>query len=130
MKTSFRQPSAEPAGLSVHVKMLVSDLSSGAALGYLVLDPVTGAMIEDGGRAGLPGGADGAVHGEIVVELPEEDGWYRVLISPVEEGVAWLYQQGSDALVMDVEVKAGAAHIIELRNTCLLYTSPSPRDCS
>jgi lipopolysaccharide transport system permease protein len=117
MKTSLRQPTAEPAGLRVNVKMLVSDWPASAVLGYLVLDPVTGAMIEDGGRAGLSGAPGVAVSGQIAVDLPEEDGRYRVLISPVEEGVAWLYQQGSDALVMDVEVKAGAAHVIELRNT-------------
>ena len=38
-------------------------------------------------------------------------------ISPVEEGVAWLYQRGSDALVMDVEVAARHASVNELRNT-------------
>jgi len=117
MKTSFSQPSAEPSGTRVIVKMAVNNLPAGVAvrLGCLVLDPATGAMIEDGGRADLPPGV--AVQGEIAVELPEEDGHYRVLISPVEEGVAWLYQHGSDALVMDVEVAASVARVVELRNT-------------
>jgi lipopolysaccharide transport system permease protein len=99
------------------VSMSVSDLPKDTAvrLGCLVLDPVTGAMVEDGGRADLPAGPN--VRGEITVELPEEDGRYQALISPVEEGVAWMYQRGSDALLMDVEVICGIAHVRELRNT-------------
>ena len=113
----FSEPTAEPSGAGVLVTMSVRGLPTEVAvrLGYLVLDPATGAMIEDGGRADLPSGT--AVQGAITVELPAEDGHYRVLISPVEEGVAWMHQHGSDALLMDVEVICGMPHVLELRNT-------------
>ena len=87
MKISFLRPSARAEGTHVIVNVSARDLpASGAVkLGCIVLDPATGAMIEDSGRADLPAGS--TAQGEISVELPEEDGRYRVLISPVEEGV-------------------------------------------
>jgi lipopolysaccharide transport system permease protein len=114
MTIKLDRPEATAQGLNVLVTMSVRDLPAGTPLrlGSLVLDPTTGAMIEDSGRADLT-----SESGAITVELPEEDGRYRVLISPVEEGVAWLYQRGSDALVMDVEVAARHTRVIELRNT-------------
>jgi lipopolysaccharide transport system permease protein len=103
--------------LRVRVTLSVRDLPTDHAvrLGCIVLDPTTGAMIDDAVRADLPPGT--AVDGEITVEFPEEDGRYRALISPVEDGVAWMYQRGSDALEMDVEVAAGAARVLVIRDT-------------
>ncbi len=121
MSISFSRPAASPSGRRVIVNLAVSGLPAGRAvrLGYQVMDAATGATIEDSGRADLPHVAAGGleVAGEIVIELPEEEGRYRVLISPVEEGVAWLYQRGSDALVMEVNVSAGVARVLALRNT-------------
>jgi hypothetical protein len=72
-------------------------------LGYQVLDPDTGVLIEDSGRAELP--ADLAPGGEVSVEMtvqfPDDDGVYLALISPVEENVAWFHDRGSDALILE-----------------------------
>lgn len=79
------------------------------SLAYQILDGETGALLIDGQRqglgAGLPQGGEAPV--EVTVQLPPEDGLYRVLVSPVEEGVAWFFEQGADCLTVDAEIHAG-----------------------
>jgi len=84
---------------------------SAIRLGYQVIDPDTGVLIEDSGRAELPADlAPGAeVKVEILVQLPEDDGVYLALISPVEENVAWFHDRGSDALILEAENVAETA---------------------
>jgi len=88
-------------------------------LGYLILDPATGALMEDGGRANIaeniPPRAKAQV--KVLIDLPEEDGHYQVLISPLIENVTWFYQHGSDALLLEVEVTGGIARVLSLAHT-------------
>src|SRR5882762_5481948 len=72
-------------------------------LGYQVLDPDSGVLIEDSGRAELPQSLPpgGQVSIAVPVDLPSEDGLYLVLISPLEENVAWFHHRGSDALILE-----------------------------
>src|SRR5258708_39892366 len=65
-------------------------------LGYQVLDPDTGVLIEDSGRAELPSdlAPGGEVKVEVTVQFPDDDGVYLALISPVEENVAWFHDRG------------------------------------
>ncbi len=112
MTVSFSNATAQSDGLRVTVSAAVAGIDGNSALrlGGIVYDPSTGATIDDSARAELAGQ-------RIQVEIPEEDGRYRVLVAVVDEGVAWLHHRGGDALEMDVAVSGGAARVTSLRNT-------------
>lgn len=110
MTIRFNQPEATPIGDGrIRVTFSIENAPTGLRVGYLLLDPLTGALIEDGDRSDLPN--------EITVTLPEEDGHYQAVISLVEEGVAWMHDRGGDALFLDAEVSGGTARVIDLRHT-------------
>lgn len=82
-------------------------------LAYQILDPESGALLLEGERANLPADLPpgGEARAGIAVQLPPENGAYRILISPVEEDVAWFFQRGSDCLSVDAEISEGRLHI-------------------
>jgi lipopolysaccharide transport system permease protein len=75
-------------------------------LAYQVLDSRAESLLAEGARipfsAEVPRG--GEAEASLDVELPAEAGCYRVLVSPVEEPVAWFYERGSECLALRVEV--------------------------
>lgn len=129
MKARLGTPRAEVAGnarLRVWATVQNAGLrpwTAGGAirLGYLILDPASGSLIEDGGRADLPRSLEPGeeVSVEMLIHLPQEDGHYRVLVSPLEENVAWFYQHGSDALLLDAEVAGESTRILHLQRTTM-----------
>ena len=75
-------------------------------LAYQVLDETDGALLEEGERTpfGVEVPPGRTVETSLTLRLPSEEGTYRVLVSPVEEPVAWFYARGSDCLVLRVEI--------------------------
>ena len=70
--------------------------SEGFAVGYHLFDVETGTLVVDGARVRpdhdiAPGESMSVV---MNFELPPEDGDYRVLVSPMREGVCWYYEKG------------------------------------
>src|SRR5258708_37424622 len=112
----------ESKDLSLRLRFRVRNLgqrewpASSVRMGYLILDPATGTLIEDGGRADFAQTLQprDETQMEMLVSFPEENGRYRVLISPLEEDVAWFYRHGSNALFVDAEVINGLTHVIPL----------------
>lgn len=91
-------------------------------LAYQVLDGRAESLLLEGKRtafdAEVPPG--GEVDATLEVELPPEEGAYRVLVSPVEEPVAWFYERGSECLALEVEIgRAGEIRAAPRRLTPL-----------
>ena len=88
-------------------------------LAYQVLDPATGALLVEGPRADLPAELPpgGETRVEIAVELPPESGAYRILVSAIEENVAWFFQRGADCLAVDAVSAEGRVEIRRARRT-------------
>ena len=88
-------------------------------LAYQVLDGKAESLLAEGRRTALeadlpPGGEAEAI---LDIELPPEQGAYRVLLSPVEEPVAWFYQRGSECLALEVRVDSGGVRVSQRRLT-------------
>jgi lipopolysaccharide transport system permease protein len=88
-------------------------------LAYQILDGDTGVLLIDGQRQPLPADLPpgGEARAEISVQLPPEDGLYRVLVSPVEDNVAWFFEQGSDCLAVDAEISGDQVAVRQCRRS-------------
>jgi lipopolysaccharide transport system permease protein len=91
--------------------------SQGFAVGYHVFDPETGTLVMDGPRTAPEGDiAPGENQKfELHFDLPQEPGRYRVFVSGVKEQAYWLYQRGSEFLLIDSAVDAGRARVERFR---------------
>jgi lipopolysaccharide transport system permease protein len=91
--------------------------SEGFAVGYHLFDAATGTLIVDGARTALardlePGAS---VPISLRIPLPEEDGDYQVLVSPMREGHCWYYEQGWPVLLLEANSAAGLTTVRPLR---------------
>lgn len=88
-------------------------------LGYQVFDARTALLVMDGPRAPLGGeckpGEACAVTAEI--QLPPEEGLYRIVISPVEEQVAWFHERGSEFLEVEVSSTSQGVEVRSVRRS-------------
>lgn len=125
-RAEFRDPVAVVEAGRVRVCALLRNTSTRTwtaagpvALAYQILDGDTGALLIDGQRqpisADLPAG--GETRAEISVPLPPENGLYRVLISPVEEHVAWFFEQGGECLTVDAEIHGDQVAVRQTRRS-------------
>jgi lipopolysaccharide transport system permease protein len=86
-------------------------------LGYQVFDARSGRRVLDGAHTGLgqewrPGEAR-PIAAEIA--LPPGEGLYRIVVSPVQEEVAWFYERGSEFLEIEVMAAAGRVDVRSVR---------------
>jgi lipopolysaccharide transport system permease protein len=83
----------------------------GFAFGYLMFDPETDTLVRDGPRALLPGVVppEGETPLALAIDLPPEPGRYRIVVSPLREGVAWYSERGWPFLLLDAAVQGGRA---------------------
>jgi lipopolysaccharide transport system permease protein len=85
--------------------------------GYQVFNAQTGQLVLDGTRSSLNGdfrpGARFPVRADI--QLPAEPGRYRVVVSPIQEQVAWFYERGSEFLEIEVSSQAEQLAIEQVR---------------
>ena len=85
--------------------------------GYQVFDARTGLRVLDGARSRL---SEELKSGEVrpvtaEIQLPLGEGLYRVVISPVQEGVAWFYERGSEFLEVEVFSTPDAVQVRSVR---------------
>jgi lipopolysaccharide transport system permease protein len=68
----------------------------GFRVGYHLFDAENGTLIEDGPRVALARDLEPGDWAQAVVpfSLPPEPGRYRVVVSPMREGVCWYYEKG------------------------------------
>jgi hypothetical protein len=93
--------------------------AEGFRVGYHLFDSASGTLIVDGPRVALDRdlapGESATVR--LDFEVPREDGRYRVLISPMREGVCWYYDSGWPALEVEARTEDGASGIQPARPT-------------
>ncbi len=89
----------------------------GFAFGYLMFDPESDTLVRDGPRALLPGvlPPEGEAPLALSIDLPPEPGRYRIVVSPLREGVAWYSERGWPFLLLDAVVEHGRADWQKLR---------------
>lgn len=119
-RVTLSLPSDNPASSTVHVEFEIRNSSGetwesagGFAVGYHLFDPETGTLIVDGPR--VPPARDLAPgereRFQFDVELPPEDGRYRLIFSAMREGVCWYYERGWPFLMVEAETRDAQARL-------------------
>ena len=88
---------------------------------YQVFDPANGLLLIDGARTPLPAvdPANQTTEITLTLELPPDPGDYRVIASPLEEDVCWLYERGTPFLLVDARVEDGRISVRRFREQTL-----------
>jgi lipopolysaccharide transport system permease protein len=88
-------------------------------LGYYVFDARTGLLVMEGEHTGLGGDCEPGGRREVKAEiqLPPEEGSYRVWISPVQEHVAWFHERGSEFVQVEVSSTRQGVAVRSVRRT-------------
>ena len=93
--------------------------------GAQIYDPDTGTFIYEG-----PWTRESSME----LELPPQRGHYHVYVSPVDEQAGWDYAAGKPFLLIDAQVEAGRATLLETSVTTLsamrrraICSTPAPR---
>jgi len=126
MKAAYLQPKValDPSDRYLHADFELRNQTSetwrhaeGFAIGYHLFDAETGTLIVDGARVrtdhDVPPG--GAVRVHLDIAVPEENGRYQVLLSPMRENVCWYYEQGWPFLLVEAATQDGVSHIEHVR---------------
>jgi lipopolysaccharide transport system permease protein len=87
--------------------------AEGFAVGYHLFDPETGTLIVDGARVSP---VRDIASGErerfcFDLELPPEDGRYRLIFSAMREGVCWYYERGWPFLMLEAATQGEQARL-------------------
>ena len=95
--------------------------ADGFRVGYHLFDADSGTLIVDGPRTALDRDLKPGESARIALafDWPPEDGGYRVLISPMREGVCWYYQSGWPVLAIDASVAGGIVRAAPVRVTTM-----------
>jgi lipopolysaccharide transport system permease protein len=122
MSASYSDTRIEATGHTLAVSTAVRNESAGPwesaagfGIGSHIFDPSSGMLIVDGPRAPLDIAPGGSAVAALMVELPEEDGFYRVFVSPMREDVCWFYERGWRFLAIDATVADGRARVERTR---------------
>jgi lipopolysaccharide transport system permease protein len=109
MTPRLSNPHVELAGdgLTLIAKLSLNEAGKGFSLGSQLYDAEDEILIFEGERRPLSG--SGTV--ETRIELPPEDGRYRIFISLLRDGDTWLYVHGDPFLLIDIAVANGRAQV-------------------
>jgi len=126
MSAAFLEPKVklDAASRTAHAEFAIRNdsqetwrSSEGFGAGYHLFDAETGTLIVDGARVHperdvKPGETWRA---RLDFEVPEENGRYQVLLSPMRENVCWYYEQGWPFLLVEAATEDGAARLERVR---------------
>jgi lipopolysaccharide transport system permease protein len=126
VNASYLQPEVrlDAADRAVHAEFELRNDSphtwraaEGFAVGYHLFDAESGTLIVDGARVHAEGDvAPGeTVRVKLDVPVPEENGRYQVLLSPMREDVCWYYEQGWPFLLVETATEEGASRVERVR---------------
>ncbi len=95
--------------------------AAGDALSYQIYDADSELLLIDGPRTPIAEDVAPTDEAELglTIELPPEDGRYRVFVSPVREDQAWFYESGSPFVLVDIDVQDGEIGIVRQTVTTL-----------
>ncbi len=118
MRLRYREveAQAEPAGHRVRVRFRLEH-DGGALptlLGWQIYDPVSATFLQEGEWTPLE-----SAQADVRVELPAENGPYRLYVSPIADGNQWLYARGAPFVILDATVRDGTVEIAPARVTTL-----------
>lgn len=91
--------------------------TTGDAISYQIYDADSELLLVDGARTAIAEDVPPAEDAELglSVELPAEDGRYRLFVSPLRENEAWFFERGSPFVLVEVEVHDGQAEVTNQR---------------
>ena len=126
MKAAYLQPAVklDPASRTVHAEFEVRNDSAetwraaeGFAVGYHLFDADTGTLIVDGARVhpAVDVAPGQTARLQLDFEVPEENGRYQVLLSPMREDVCWYYEHGWPFLLVETATENGAPRVERVR---------------
>jgi lipopolysaccharide transport system permease protein len=120
MSAAYSEPLAklDPATRRAHVEFAIQDDSAepwaaeeGWAAGFHLFDAESGTLIVDGARAALNLKPGESARLSFDVDIPEEDGRYQIVFSPMREGVCWYYDRGWPFVLVEADVRNGAVDL-------------------
>ncbi len=128
MRARYDQVEAEPrTGATIAVRLTIENRSpiawdpSEVHLGWQVYDPDTHTFITEGEwiplEESIAPGARRTI--ESLVTIPEQDGPYRIYLSPIHADRGWFYAGGGPFIVIDAEILGGHVASAKARVTTL-----------
>ncbi|MCB9384740.1 MAG: ABC transporter permease [Bryobacterales bacterium] len=87
------------------------DWTNGEVLSWQIYDAETDALLEDGPRQALFVPAEQAAEAAVCIQLPADDGAYRVFVSPLNEGSGWFYERGEPFVLIEAQVAKGETNV-------------------
>ncbi|MBX9599482.1 MAG: ABC transporter permease [Bryobacteraceae bacterium] len=99
-------------GRAIHLSVRLPGASG--LVGWQLYDPKESLFLSEGEWIPLNGGA-----AELEITVPEQDGPYRIYISPVDEERGWEYARGREFIIVDADASAGAVRLSPPRVTTL-----------
>ena len=86
-------------------------------LGYRVFDAHTDLLVMEGDHTSLGGDCEPGSRCDVrtEIQLPPEEGEYRIWISPVQEQVAWFDERGSEFVLVEVSSAPGGIVVKNVR---------------
>jgi len=93
----------------------------GDSISYQIYDADSELLLVEGPRTAIAEDVPPAEDAELglSVELPAEDGRYRLFVSPLRENEAWFFERGSPFVLVDVAVRDGQAEVTDSRVSTL-----------
>lgn len=99
-------------GRTIHLRVRLPGASG--LVGWQLYDPKESLFLSEGNWMPLQDGA-----AELEIALPEQDGPYRVYVSPVDEQRGWEYARGREFVVVDAHAGPGGVQLSPPRMTTL-----------
>ncbi len=99
-------------GRTIHLHVRLPGASG--LVGWQLYDPKESLFLSEGNWMPLEDGG-----AELEIQLPEQDGPYRVYVSPVDEPRGWEYARGREFVIVDAEARGGSVRLSPPRVTTL-----------
>ena len=120
MSAAYHDVQVQASGHSISIHLQVENKSSAEwkrdsfSIGWQLFDPETNFFIQEGEWTPLvsdtPPGQSVPV--DLNISFPPEPGGYRIYVSPIDQATGWAYSRGDRFLVVDAQVAAERARIL------------------
>ncbi|HLJ46014.1 MAG TPA: ABC transporter permease [Bryobacteraceae bacterium] len=111
----YRNLRVEARGHAIAIHLDVENSAQAECIGWQLFDPDTNVFIQEGEWLKLAPGDSVPV--DLEISLPPEPASYRVYVSPIDPAQGWAYAQGKQFLVIDAEVAAEHARVLNTKLT-------------
>ncbi len=115
MNSSYRNLRVEARGHAIAIHLDLDNTERAECIGWQLFDPDTNVFIQEGEWIKLASGENVPV--DMDVAFPPEPGSYRIYVSPIDPERGWAYARGRQFLVIDAEVAAERARVVDTKLT-------------